>query len=190
MSTSSKNSNDAFLSDLTDGRDKGVWKSRYEKEAVVAINWEKKYLLITFTVSFLLAILFGFLFKECECFLDKFNDLEIYIFAFLGGLLGGTVFSIKWLIHCVAKDLWNIDRRLWRIFTPLLSSAVALIIVILVNNSFLHIENSDHFTISKGYSIGFLAGYFSDNAIGKLTEVAHVLFGSSASKGNDKSNDK
>jgi len=38
--------------------------------------------------------------------------------------------------------------------------------------------------------VGFLVGYFSDSAIGKLTEIANTLFGSNSPRhANDKNSD-
>ena len=45
-----------------------------------------------------------------------------------------------------------------------------------------NVAKPESLSIHKCYGIGFLVGYFSDNAIGKLTEIAQVLFGSTLSK--------
>ncbi len=172
----SKNFN--FLDDLTDGRSKGTWKSFYDKEALREINWERNYLLIILGITFLSLVFFSLFFKKCffqvKCNIDIYRP---YIYSCLGGLLGGTVFSIKWLIHSVAKNFWHIDRRLWRIMTPILSMIIALIINILLELNFVSINMDNGISIYKSFGIGCLSGYFSDNAIGKMTEVAQVLFG-------------
>ena len=178
------NQNTLFNSDLTDGREKGNWKTRYNDEvAQKSIYWERNYLIILFVSVLAISVFLGLLFKGCflpvKCELSQF---KIYCFAFLGGMLGGTVFSMKWLYHSVAKYTWNIDRRLWRLLTPLLSSVIALIIVMLFNSDILNSRNS-YISVYKSFAVGFLAGYFSDSAIGKLTEIAQVLFGSSSAKG-------
>lgn len=180
------NQNNSFNSDLTDGREKGDWETRYNDEiAKQAIRWERKYLIILFVSVLVTSVFLGVFFKGCISFLQIdciLTEFKIYCFAFLGGMLGGVVFSMKWLYHSVAKNTWNIDRRLWRILTPLLSSVVALIIVMLLNSDILKTSNS-YGSIYKSFAVGFLAGYFSDSAIGKLTEIAQVLFGSSSAKG-------
>ena len=180
------NQNTSFNSDLTDGREKGDWKTRYsDVNALNAINWEKKYLIALFIIVLFISVLLGIYFKECIDFLNIdciSSEFKIYCFAFLGGMLGGIVFSMKWLYHSVAKNTWNLDRRLWRLLTPLLSSVVALIIVMLLNSDILKASNS-YVSIYKSFAVGFLAGYFSDSAIGKLTEIAQVLFGGSSAKG-------
>lgn len=48
----------------------------------------------------------------------KYRVLFLYGLAWLGGTFGGTLFDIKWLYHSVARQIWHMDRRLWRLFTP------------------------------------------------------------------------
>ena len=167
--------------DLTDGRKPGHWQSRYkDDEAKKAIRWERNYLIVVFSGSVILPVLIMVLlnFFETQINLDSTN-LKKYLFSWAGGTLGGTMFSAKWLYHSVAKYNWNIDRQMWRILTPHLSAALALIFIVLLNSEMLNIAAPKSLTIHKCFGIGFLVGYFSDNAIGKLTELAQVFFGSS-----------
>ena len=123
-----------FLGDLTDGRPKGDWDSRYDEDARKHIKWEKKYLLILFFICLLLPLIVGI--ASNEWLVEnpaKFQNLKKYLFALFGGTLGGTLFAMKWLVHSVAKDTWNYDRQLWRVFTPLLSGGLAFVIIILIN---------------------------------------------------------
>jgi len=172
-----------FLGDLTDGRPKGDWKSRFDAKSQEHINWEKRYLLILLCgcllIPFVIGIVSNKFFSQPP---TEYQNLKRYLFALFGGILGGTLFSMKWLVHSVAKDTWNYDRQLWRVFTPLLSGALALVIVILINCQMFDITKPENLSIHKCFGIGFLVGYFSDNAIGKLTEIAQVLFGSTISK--------
>lgn len=167
--------------DLTDGRKPGHWQSRYsDVEAKRAIRWERNYLIIVFSCSVILPVLIMLLlcFFKSQINFDGTN-LKKYLFAWVGGTLGGTMFSAKWLYHSVAKNNWNIDRQIWRILTPHLSAALALIFIVLMNSEMLNITSPKNLTFHKCFGIGFLVGYFSDNAIGKLTELAQVFFGSS-----------
>lgn len=180
---SSTNITSGFLGDLSDGRLKGSWESRFGVDARRHIKWEKMYLLILLLVCLLIPLIIGII--SNEWFSEpptKYQNLKKYLFALFGGTLGGTLFAMKWLVHGVAKDSWNYDRQLWRVFTPLLSGALALVIIILVNCQMFNITKPENLSIHKCYGIGFLVGYFSDNAIGKLTEIAQVLFGSTLSK--------
>jgi hypothetical protein len=51
------------------------------------------------------------------------RHLTHYGSAWIGGVLGGSVFSIKWLYHSIARGKWHLDRRPWRFLTPLMSGA-------------------------------------------------------------------
>ncbi|MGN6350540.1 MAG: hypothetical protein ACTHL3_03655 [Candidatus Nitrosocosmicus sp.] len=177
---SNKSSNSAsFLSDLTDGREKGFWQTRYDDPlAREAIRYEKNYLLIIIVCNIVVSLAIGLLSKHLD--LKNFcPSLNRYIFAFLGGCMGGCVFSAKWLVHSVAKNTWNRDRRLWRIFTPIVSGVLGFVIILLLSTKVITLGELDSANMHKCYGIAFLIGYFSDNAIGKLTEIAQVFFGSS-----------
>jgi hypothetical protein len=89
-----------------------------------------------------------------------------------------VLFTIKWLYHSVAKGGWHIERRLWRVFTPHVSGALACMVVVLISGGIFPVLNA-HSVDSLGGVVGisFLVGYFSDHAIAKLTEVAETLFG-------------
>src|SRR5260221_7040917 len=104
-----------FLGDLTDGRLKGNWKSRYEAEALSHIKWEQKYLLLLLFTCLFVPLVLGVISNEWLATSPaKYQNLKKYLFGLFGGTLGGTLFSMKWLVHSVAKDTWNYDRQLWR----------------------------------------------------------------------------
>ena len=94
----------------------------------------------------------------------------------MGGSLGGTLFTIKWLYHVVARELWNLDQRLWRLFTPHISGGLAFAVIALVSSGMMKIFDVKA-THSPSVVVGmaFLVGYFSDNAVAKLTEIAATL---------------
>jgi len=172
-----------FLSDLTDGREKGNWQSRYDENALKEIKKERLILLIYLFGSFVLVFISGLYFKKYIPNIDcNLLGIKPYVFCSLGGFIGGTVFSMKWLVHSVAKHTWNYVRQFWRMMTPMLSGTVALLILILINADIFKSDIGSSYSTYKSFGIGFLSGYFSDNAIGKMTEIAQVLFGSSASK--------
>jgi hypothetical protein len=114
----------------------------------------------------------------------QYATITRYALAWLGGTLGGTLFSIKWLYHVVAKQLWHLDRRLWRLFTPHLSGGLAFAVFTMVSSGILSIFNTTA-TSSPSLIVGssFLVGYFSDNATAKLHEVAVTLFGTNRLRG-------
>jgi hypothetical protein len=174
-------------SDITDNRKLLEWKSRYPAEASREITIEAIYL-----GSLLLLIpwlLLAFLCHAPE-FIWKYMDphhqeaVSSYGMAWVGGMLGGTLFTIKWLYHVVAKELWNLDRRLWRFFTPHISGGLAFAVIVLISSGFMRIFDSKAANShSVVVGLAFLVGYFSDNAVAKLSEIANTLFGTSTSRG-------
>lgn len=171
-----------FLGDLTDGRKPGEWETKYTPAAQDLINSEKNYLFIVFIITLIVPLILGVIHYEVIT-IHPYLRLKKYIFAFCGGALGGTLYSGKWLVHSVAKFSWNADRRLWRIYTPFASGALALCITLLIDSGVMGANDISNTSFTKAFGIGFLVGYFSDNAIGKLTELAKVFFGSSQTKG-------
>jgi hypothetical protein len=113
----------------------------------------------------------------------KYTPLLKYGFAWAAGTRGGVLFDLKWLYHTVARGLWHLDRRLWRIFTPHISGGLSFFVLALISSGALRIFDSKA-TNSPALivGLGFLVGYFSDSAIAKLTEVAETLFGTTRSK--------
>jgi hypothetical protein len=109
---------------------------------------------------------------------DKTETFAKVAYVWIGGLLGGTTFSMKWLYHSVARGRWHLDRRLWRLFTPHLSAALALAIVALLTSNLVGVFDQD--TIRQPgalFAIAFLAGYFSDNTVAALARLADQYLG-------------
>ena len=92
------------------------------------------------------------------------------IYCILFGLLGGITFDIKYFYRAVARGQWHEDRIFWRIFTPWVSIPLSLVMAAIMNKTV--IESN----IAIAICIGFFSGYFSDDAIGKMSDVAQVIF--------------
>lgn len=172
--------------DYSDGRELGDWETKYPKEAQEKIRCEAYY--IATILAIFLSAIFYLLFISNNICEDKQHWLSC-IYAWLGGTIGGTLFTIKWLYHSVAKRTWNQDRRLWRIFNPHLSGAIAFFTIFITSSGLLKIFNKelieDHLAV-LGFS--FLVGYFSDKTLAKLSEIADTLFGTT--KKNDSAQTK
>ena len=161
--------------DPTDGRQAGAWRTRYEPEAWPYIRKEACYVgLMIIAIAVLIV---------CTRF-DFFGLLTIpssikkFTYAWIGGTLGGTLFSTKWLYHSVARNLWNQDRFLWRIFTPHISGALAFSFILLISSGIISLFSPAAMERNNAvFGFSFLIGYFSDSAIAKLTEIANTLFG-------------
>jgi hypothetical protein len=164
--------------DYTDGRREGDWRSRYDEEARGCIRAESIYLAVALlAVSILMFLtwlgipqrLMGLSDQQAAAFLR-------HTLAATSGILGGIIFAMKWLYHSVAKQLWHQDRKLWRYFTPIISGGVSFAMVLAVE-SFGVFDPSIVSTGARATAFGFLVGFFSDNALAKLAELAQTLFG-------------
>jgi hypothetical protein len=172
--------------DPTDNRGLLEWESKYS-----APQARKE---IRFEAIYLAALLFGMPLIMCLLWLEspknwlhisdaKYRPILKYGLAWGAGTLGGTLFAIKWLYHTVARQLWHLDRRLWRLFTPHISGGLAFGVTALIASGVIRIFDknaTNSHPLLVGF--GFLVGYFSDSAIAKLSEVADTLFGTSRSK--------
>src|SRR5206468_696505 len=90
----------------------------------------------------------------------KYDVLMKYGCAWLSGTLGGILYDVKWLYHVVARKLWHMDRRLWRIFTPHISGGLAFAVLALISSGLLKIfdANAVH-SFSLIIGVSFLVGY-------------------------------
>jgi len=168
--------------DAIDGRPYSEWRSRYPAAIHRFVVHELVYLAVVFALALGMiaaAVLTlraaGFLFVPFSG--SALRSLADGGLAAGAGMLGGTVFSLKWLYHAVAKGQWHLDRRIWRLSTPFISAGLALAVLALVRAEALRVLNPS-FTRSIAGNLGlsFLVGYFSDMTIGKLNELAEVLF--------------
>jgi hypothetical protein len=172
--------------DPTDGRKPFEWQSKYTDP--IAIKKQRSEAIYLGVLLFLMPLLMVVLWLEFPKYWFHLSDgkyipLVKYGFAWAAGTLGGVLFDLKWLYHTVARGLWHLDRRLWRIFTPHISGGLSFFVLALISSGALRIFDSKA-TNSPALVIGlgFLVGYFSDSAIAKLTEVAETLFGTTRSK--------
>jgi hypothetical protein len=174
--------------DITDGRPVGEWRTRYPREIHYVIQWEAIYLA---SLGMALLALGAASWLVCRGALNGYvgliptvaKGLGRGLLSFAGGGLGGTLFGLKWLYHSVARGVWSLDRRLWRLFTPWISGALAVAFVALVDSDIVRLLNSAAIQQPAGVlGASFLVGYFSDTTIGKLNELVLALFGQKEAK--------
>ena len=185
--------------DRLDHRRPGDWESKYPPEARKEQKQERTYLVVLLVAALVLTMGllvaadqgWGGLGGDAPGVTEGATDSTIVgaaggseglvlpaLAAFLGGLLGGCLFSIKWLYHSVAKLVWHLDRRFWRTLTPWISAALAMAVVLLVAGDVVSVLDSEAIrSLPTAYGFGFLIGYFSDTALAKLAELALTLFG-------------
>lgn len=164
----------------TDERSRYQWRGRYDPEAYKEINMEARLvagiMILTFLCLFLVwrGTAFEWLAGGCaDCSRRSFDR---YSYFYLSGQLGGILFGVKYLYKVVARGFWNIDRRLWRYFSPFLSGGLALVVGALTDSGILGVTTKSDSAASY-FSLGFIAGYFADSALAKMQEIADTIFG-------------
>jgi hypothetical protein len=167
--------------DLTDGRRRLEWQSRYrDKGARLGIALEAAYLgilLIGLPILILLVWL-GSLQDELGVSQRQYQTLATFGEAWLAGALGGATFAMKWLYHVVGHGTWHTDRRLWRFFAPVISGTLAFALIALATSGLFDLLDAEKLrTPSAVVGLSFLLGYFSDNTSAKLADVAERLLG-------------
>jgi hypothetical protein len=95
------------------------------------------------------------------------------------GCVGGTTFSLKWLVHAAAKGKWHLDRRPWRLIVPLIGGVYACVVLTFLDAGIVGHGPSPETTRPMAISaaLAFLIGYFSDGVSGLLSNIANAVFG-------------
>lgn len=157
-----------------DGHGQWDWKTKYEEDAWKKINREAIYLGILLVLGVLMLILnyLGVLYDGYTLVDMRLSALDFLkeMYCVIFGFLGGTVYGIKILYKAVAQGKWHRDRLLWRIFTPWVSLILSIVVASTMTAAVFSENNY------SAIVIGFFAGYFSESAIGKLFEIARIMF--------------
>jgi hypothetical protein len=175
--------------EYTDGRLPGQWETKYPPAARRCINQEACFL-ATGMIFFCIidGILLGmssqtiiwpldFLAKQPDASATVVKiDLRLLSIFFIG-CLGGATFSIKWLVHSVAKSKWHLDRRYWRLFVPLIGGVYACVVLTLFDSGVLGSHGGQPREMALTAAYAFLVGYFSDGVSGLLSNIANAVFG-------------
>lgn len=123
---------------------------------------------------------------------NMMNELDKkYVYAAIGGFLGGWSFDVKWFYRVTARGKdnqhphkWEEHKLYWRIFVPFLSSVVSFAFFCLASSGFIQILDTQNITGSGAFGLCFLLGYFSDATIAKMGELINTLFGNDTNKGS------
>jgi magnesium-transporting ATPase (P-type) len=166
--------------DPADGRKSYEWASRWDAVALKEIYWETAYIFFILFISLFLifATWKGWM---CLWLSSQENEaivLKIYAYFAFSGMLGGITFGMKHFYRMVARGGWHQDRRIWRIMSPFIAMVIAIIIGAMLDIGIIPYKKP--LTGATIMVIGFLAGYFADEAVGKMYEIAKVIFGDSA----------
>ncbi len=168
--------------DPLDGREPFQWISRWPSEARKEIRYE------TYGLFFLFILSLFLLFSTWQQWFSVWFSLSTeqsftfrkYAYYATSGMLGGITFGMKYFYRAVARGWWHQDRRVWRFMSPFVAMIIALIVGMLIDTNVISAQNPN--ATSTSIAVGFLAGYFADEAVGKMYEIASVLFGNSVKK--------
>lgn len=166
----------------TDHRNRFDWESRYPPKARIRIIFEMLWaLLILIVPIFFILINWDGVFTNSICLIPE-SKVAIRVFSIyaFSGMLGGATYGAKYLYRVVGRGYWHSDRLVWRIVSPFVSLVLGLIAGTLVESAILNAPGG----VSAGrcISIGFLSGYFADQAVGKMCDVAEAIFGKATVK--------
>jgi hypothetical protein len=181
--------------EYTDGRSRWDWKSKYPSEARTLLNSEAWILCCALVLFLLISGLFLGLGTQSfdiplhgsaaspdasptSQALTLHVDCRLLMIFFVG-CVGGTTFSIKWLVHSAAKGKWHLDRRYWRLFVSLLGGVYACVILSLFEAGFIGASQPTDKPrpLALVAALAFLVGYFSDGVSGLLSNIANAVFG-------------
>ena len=167
---------------MNSNNDDGVieWRSQYPPEAKKWIWIEGIYGLILILISPVLIWLFLAGYPGVFLNLTETQDHWISVIGvtWIGGMLGGAVFSTKWLIHAVGEYKWYRDRQLWRFITPHAAGAITLGFITLLDSNFLPIVTiTETMSLLGLVGLAFFVGYFADSVIGQFASFAEGVFG-------------
>ena len=167
----------------TDGRKQYDWESKYPECAQKEMKKEAIYIAIILIIAFsLLIFIVGGLIDKVGNLIGleakKTASLEGVIIYFFSGLLGGPIFGLKYFYRVVSRGYWSQDRKYWRFFSPWISACVAFVVGCMVLSGYINATQTQSFAAE--ICVGFITGYFADEAVGKMSEVATALFGSNS----------
>lgn len=167
--------------DYTDGRKAWHWESRYPVEARSLMSTEAIVLIGMLVVALLAdGVCLGLAGQPVSVGVGgpqlwiSFRLLAI----FCTGWIGGVTFSMKWLIHSIAKGKWHIDRRYWRLMVPVIGGVYACVVMTLFGAGLFATQPTEQSgAMPSTAALAFLVGYFSDGVSGLLSNVANAVFG-------------
>jgi len=167
----------AVTNDPTDGKNQYEWRSRYPVEARKEQMREGIFLFALLFISLIIVFINwkGYLSNSLRLSPHEAIIFKKYTYYVAGGMLGGIIFDMKYFYRAVARGWWHQDRKPWRILSPFIAMVIALIIGAMIDGCIMKAPAA--INGAAVISIAFIAGYFADEAVGKMYEIASVIFG-------------
>ena len=135
--------------------------------------WLEFYILLFYLMAALTVL--GII--KFNCLISVNDSDKAFIYAFIGGFLGGWSFVVKWFVRVSAKGRndqydykWGSHKFFWRVLTPMYSSIVAFALYVMAISDFLPIINLESNSGKAAFGFAFLTGYFVDHLIGMLRD--------------------
>ena len=162
------------------------WKTAYPPEAWRRIRGEGIYLGCVLVLGAVVTAIILTMSQQ----LAPHPTLQRILCCALGGITGSWIYSVKWYVRAITRGIWRYDLIAWRLTSPFLGIFLAVSVYVVLETglmgvTFVKPNSSTGIDLDPkmyAYAIGFMAGLFSDDVMGKLTEVAKTLFGKSAPK--------
>lgn len=173
-----------------DERPRFNWETRYPRHIIIRIRCEAAYVTLVFALA-LVGILLTWrgdlaIWLDCKGYALRTATLNRYAYMVFAGVLGGSLFGLKYLYKVAARGYWNEDRELWRVLSPLLAGGFAFAVGALANAGLFGFDVNHSHGGASFVSLGFIAGYFGDSASRKMQEIADILFGQAHAVRRDK----
>lgn len=166
----------------TDHRKKYDWKSRYPRAANIQILIETAWAAFVLFIPLVLIVLDldGNLTTPLSSTHNSQNLIHTFFIYSTSGMLGGATYGVKYLYRVVGRGYWHQDRIVWRIMSPFVSMVLGLVVGALIESTM--INSIGEASLGRCIAIGFMAGYFADQAVGKMCDVAEAIFGKATSQ--------
>ena len=119
--------------------------------------------------------------------------LEIVVYCFLFGVLGGIVHCLRaYYLHTALFKNWDKDWDIWYYLRPIVSGIMGFISLIFIKAGLLLFSSGSKILISENniiayFAIAFMAGYNVQNFLAKLEDISKATLGiEKKSKANKK----
>lgn len=126
----------------------------------------------------------GLLIIRQDIYFHFSKESKWYLYAGLGGLLGGWAYDVKWFYRVIGRGRnnqypWNYEKNkfYWRIFVPFLSAVTGFTFFTLIISGMFPLVTIKKISGASSFSFSFVTGYFSDIVYSKLANWFESILG-------------